>query len=322
MIHTEKLTMRLPLWTALNVKKLAMAATAALVLSGCQAVQLPSLPNFKSAPGPGPDMAPASLPSFNVGDKYYYSNGGREQVVSLDGEVVNLINKRKRKLANFRNFALPQPYIEGSTKEYFKKTNAPTNALWPLSVGQETRFSTDGTSVTKASGISSEYVQKWRCEVAGTEHIRVLAGEFDTYRVECKRYSKSGRWWQNRTWYYAPVLGTYVLRRDFYKKSGERLRELTAVRPSLQAEPDDVRRGIIHAWQMALETKKSGEIQSWTDPKTGTSVQIEPLMTYQAQNSQFCRTYKQYLTRQGVTRIYMGVACRNGKLKWRTPARG
>ena len=184
------------------------------------------------------------------------------------------------------------------------------------------RFSTQGSSITKETGYLSEYTQKWSCETTGTKHVRVLAGEFDTYQVDCKRYSTSGRWWQNRTWYYAPSIGTYVLRRDFYKKSGERFRELTALRPSLQDEPDNVRQGIIHAWQVALESKKRGEIQSWTDNESGTSVQVEPLNTYQAKNGQFCRTYKQYLTRKGATNIYMGVACRTGKLKWRTPARG
>src|SRR3989339_1042858 len=268
----------------LNTTKLVICATAAFVLAGCQAGQLPGIQAFRTAPGPGPIMAPAQLPSAYIGDKYYYSNGSREQVASINGEMVNLINSSNRKLTNFRNFALPQPYAEGSTSEYFKKTNAPTNALWPLSVGQSARFSTDGRTVSKNSGAITDYKQKWACEVAGTEHIRILAGEFDTYRVECKRYSTTGKWWQTRTWYYAPAIGTTVLQRDYYKKGGaERILELTAVRPSLQDEPDKVRQNLIHAWQLALESKQSGEMHSWADKKTGTSVQVEPLVTYRAQ---------------------------------------
>lgn len=294
--------------------------SAAVALAGCQSISLPKLPNFESVPGP--EMAPADLPTYLPGDKYYYSNGAREQIVSVDGEMVNKISRSNRKLTDFRNFTLPTPYIEGSTKEYFKETNAPTTQLWPLTVGKSARFTTQGTSVSKDTQTTNTYVQKWSCEIAGTAHIRVLAGEFDTYQIDCKRFSSSGRWWQNRTWYYAPELGTYVLRRDFHKTNGERLRELTAVRPSLQNEPDNVRIGIIRAWQTALEYRKGGQIESWTDKTTGTSVQVEPIQTYQAQNGLFCRTYKQYLTRQSATRIYMGVACRNGKLQWRTPARG
>lgn len=118
------------------------------------------------------------------------------------------------------------------------------------------------------------------------------------------------------------MLGTYVLRRDFHKTRGESARELTAVRPSLQDLPKNVRSGIVHAWQTALEYKKPGDLVSWTDRKTGASVQIEPIKTYRAESGQFCRTYKQYLTRKGVTRIYSGVACRTGKLQWRTPRKG
>lgn len=303
--------------------KCGLTVSAALIISGCQSISLPALPNFSSSPVPGPAMAPAPLPVFYAGDKYYYSNGARDQVVSVDGETVNMISRQKRKLANFRNFILPPPYIEGSKAEYYKESNLPTNALWPLTVGTSMRFSTQGRSVSKASGRVNEYSQKWQCEVEGTERVRVLAGEFDTYRVKCKRFSAKGRWWQNRTWNYAPDIGAYVLRRDFLKKGAKaRSRELTAVRPSLQNDPSNVRKAIMHTWQTALESKQAGEIASWTDKATGTSIQVEPLITYRAENEMFCRTYKQYLTRKDITRIYSGVACRGGKMKWRTPTRG
>jgi len=298
------------------------AAGTLLALSGCQTISLPTLPNFSTQSVPGPTMAPAPLPTFYTGDKYYYSNGAREQVVSINGETVNMIRRSKRKVSNFRNFILPSPYIEGIIGEYYKESNIVTNALWPLRVGNAVKFNTEGKTVYKVSGHTSKYTQRWDCSVAGTEHIRVLAGEFDTYKVKCQRFSIKGRWWQNSTWNYAPILGTYVLRRNFYKKNGARIRQLTAIRPSLQNEPSPVRKGIIHAWQTALESKQNGEISSWTDKKTGTSVQVEPIKTYRAENGLFCRTYKEYLTRKGKTRIYAGVACRQGKMQWRTPNRG
>lgn len=306
--------------TGWNLKN-ALAATAVFVVSGCQAIELPSVPNFNGQVGPSPQLPPAELPTYHPGDKFYYSNGARDQVVRVDGEMVDMISRSGRKRTYFRNFALPTPYIEGVAKEYFKTTNTRTNALWPLQPENKARFTTNGRSVSKDSGRTNEYIQKWSCAVNGTERIRVLAGEFDTFRVECKRYSISGRWWENTTWYYAPEVGSYVMRRKFHKKRGESIRQLTAVRPSLQGEPDSVRRNIVRTWQSALEYRESGQIESWTDKATGTSVQVEPLQTYRAQNGLFCRTYKQYLTRQGDTRIYRGVACRTGKLRWRTPSR-
>ena len=267
-------------------------------------------------------MAAAPLPNLHAGDKYYYSNGWREEVVSTDGETVNLINKSKRKVVNFRNFVIPSPYLETSKAEYFKESRVPTNAMWPLRVGNTVKFSTEGTSKSKASPREGKFSQKWDCAVDGTEHVRVLAGSFDTYRLTCKRRSSTNKWWQTYTWYYAPEIGAYVMRRNFHKTRGESVRELTALRPSLKNEPKNVRIGVIRTWQDALENAQSGDIRSWTDKKTGTSVQVEPLATYRAKNGLFCRTYKQYLTRNNTPRIYAGVACRTGKLKWRTPTRG
>lgn len=304
------------------IAKLTLLGVSAILLSACQTISLAKLPNFSSKPIVGSAMAPADLPAYNVGDLYYYSNGSREQIVSIEGETLNMISRSKRKLANFRNFTLPTPYIEGKTKEFYKVSDIATNALWPLSIGKKSKFTTEGRSVSKATGQTSTYMQRWDCVVEGTERVRVLAGEFDTYRIKCRRLGTNGKWWQNRTWNYSPMLGTYVLRRDFHKRSGPRVRELTAVRPSLQDIPKKTRSSVIRTWQSALETKKSGDIASWTDRVIGVSVQVEPLNTFKGENGQFCRTYKQYLTRKGVTRIYSGVACRTGKMKWRTPRRG
>ena len=277
---------------------------------------------FSSQNIPNLSMPPAPLPAPNIGDKYYFANGWREQVINTNGETYDLINKQKRKVVNFRNFTIPSPYIEGKTAEYFKESRVATNALWPLDVGKSVKFTTEGRSVSKLSDRTTPFSQAWSCEVEGTERVRVLAGEFDTYRVSCRRYSSRNKWWQTYTWYYAPELGTYVMRRSFHKKRGESVRELTALRPTLKHEPKSVRTGIIRTWQNALENTKSGERKNWTDQKTGTSVEVIPLVTYRAKNGLFCRTYKQYLTRNNTPRLYAGVACRTGELKWRTPQTG
>jgi len=301
--------------------KLSLSTAAVFLISGCQSVSLPSLPNFSSQPIAGPPMPAAPLATYHVGDSYYYANGVRETVVSIEASTVTFINAYKRKLVYFKDFTIPTAYSENSVKEYSTESRV-TGSLWPLRADKTTKFYTKGSSTTIATGNTRTYDQRWDCAVDGTERVRVLAGEFDTFRIKCRQLSASnGKWWRNRTWNFSPMLNAYVLRRDFHKTRGESARELTAVRPSLKNLPTNVRSGIIHAWQTALEYKKPGDLVSWTDPKTGASVQVEPITTYKDKNGQFCRTYKQYLTRKGETRIYSGVACRTGKLKWRTPRR-
>ena len=318
--HSSPHTSNRPSRKPFAIKAVAVLGTA-FALAGCPSVQMPEIQNFSANIGPAPNLQPAQLPTFFPGDKYYYANGARDQVVSTDGEMVNMISRSGRKRTYFRNFALPTPYVEGSTKHFYKNTDTSVTALWPLQVGNEVAFTTKGRSISKDSSQISDYTQKWKCNVNGTERIRVMAGEFDTFRVECKRFSSTWKWWETTTYYYAPDVGTYVLRRQFHKKNGESVRQLTAVRPSLHDLSDDTRRNIIRTWQMALEYKESGQIASWTDQAAGVSVQVEPLTVFKADSGLFCRTYKQYLTRQGNTRIYRGVACRTDKLKWRTPAR-
>lgn len=306
-----------------SIARLATLALSATALSACVNIATtPKSKYFTSHGAAQTQMPPAPLPTYNAGDMYYYSNGWRETVVRAEGETVDLINSRKRKLVNFRSFFIPTPYLEGSTKEFFKESRVSTNALWPLAVGKSVRFSTEGRSVSKENGRESKYTQNWSCSVDGTERVRVLAGEFDTYVISCQRRSSRGKWWQTYTYYYAPELGTYVMRRSLHKKNGERVRELTALRPTLKNEPQNVRTSIIRNWQNALEYSQSGEAKRWSDPKTGTATSVTPLATYKAQNGQFCRTYKQHITRNAITRLYAGVACRTDKLKWRTPRRG
>jgi len=282
----------------------------------------PSSQYFSSQELPDLALPAAPLPKPFVGDKYYFSNGWSEQVTGTDAKTIDILTKRNRKATNYRNFILPEKYVEGTKADYFKQSRIPQDVLWPLVVGNSTSFTTEALTVSKTTGREDQYAQKWTCAVEGAERVRVLAGEFDTFRVKCDRRSASNKWWQSYTWYYAPLINTYVLRRRNHKTNGESVRELTAVRPSLTSLPRRQRNAIVSTWQDALENAPRGESRSWNDPATATATRVEPQLTYKAKNGQFCRTYTQSLTRQGDTRTYAGVACRTGKLKWRTPTRG
>jgi hypothetical protein len=54
-------------------------------------------------------MPPAPLPTPNVGDKYYFANGWREQVINTNGETYDLINKKKTQGGEFPKFCNSVP---------------------------------------------------------------------------------------------------------------------------------------------------------------------------------------------------------------------
>jgi surface antigen len=304
-----------------NASFAAAVSALALGLTACQPGQSVLAANLVNPTEPGPYMAPAQMPTFQSGDKFYFTNGRTEQVVDVQGEQVTWLVNRKRKMVTYRNFVIPYAYYEMTTREIFTKSQVSTHALWPLSQGMQERFSTDGATQVFASGQTSDYRQMWDCAVDGTERVRVLAGTFDTFRVTCKRYSTTGKWWQTRTWFYAPEISAPVLRHDHYRTSGESKLELTAIRPTLNYLSADAAKNVRRAFQHALENLQSGETAMWKDTKSTVTVQVTPVATFQAANGQFCRNYRQILSQNGQSRTYAGVACRKDKLRWLTPSK-
>jgi len=91
------------------------------------------------------------------------------------------------------------------------------------------------------------YRVNWTCEVIGTERVAVMAGQFDTWKIACKRYNNSknhsrARVKETRTWNYAPEIEHFVLteRQNPGRKAARRL-ELLAVLPPLSGLSDVTR---------------------------------------------------------------------------------
>jgi hypothetical protein len=56
-----------------------------------------------------------------------------------------------------------------------------------LRAGNAASYSETGTWIGKG-GAESSYRAVWSCAVTGTERVSVMAGDFDTYKIVCKRY--------------------------------------------------------------------------------------------------------------------------------------
>lgn len=267
-----------------------------------------------------PTLPPAPIPTPVVGTRYYYSNGVTERVTAASGDDITWINNRRHKQISSRDFTIPEKFVETTTRDYNRVLHGAPNALWPLSVGNTSKFTVVNHVKLKGAKKDTKYVQRWQCAVDGTERVRVLAGTFDTYKVECKRFSPTFRFYQKRTWNYAPEIGQYVRREDYYKYPGKTYRrELTAVYSILPGVATPIRREIRRTFQIALENHKSGVPLSWRDKKTGAATTVTPILTYKAASGAFCRTYRQSITLNGKTHLYPGVACRESRLKWVIP---
>ena len=72
----------------------------------------------------------------------------------------------------------------------------------------------------------------------------------------------------------------------------------------------------IHAHN-ALETAKSGQQVTWTNPDTGADYTVTPTRTYQRENGQYCRDFKTWGWIDGYEEELHGTACRAGDGSWR-----
>jgi surface antigen len=69
--------------------------------------------------------------------------------------------------------------------------------------------------------------------------------------------------------------------------------------------------------QRALETSRTGQTTSWSNPDSGHSGDITPTRTYQNASGQYCREYQQEIDIGGQKEKAHGTACRQPDGSWK-----
>jgi surface antigen len=72
----------------------------------------------------------------------------------------------------------------------------------------------------------------------------------------------------------------------------------------------------IHTRQ-AIETARTGQRVTWTNPDTGADYSVTPTRTYQRENGQYCRDFKSWGWIDGYEEELHGTACRASDGTWR-----
>lgn len=281
---------------------------------------------------PRPDAVP--LPSYTKDTTFVYSNGTWETVLDTGPDSVTWLNHRREISSGSADFTLRRMQWETDTRRGTRQfgprddliVNGETS-LWPLRVGNVANFNESGVWFDKKKAIERSYSTAWSCAVKGTEHISVLAGEFDAWKIECKRYDVAGSRSLSQirevdTWYYVPEVGHYVLMTAKYRdQNNPRRLELLAVLPPIDGLPPAARTAISRSFQQALEFKKSGESLQWKGPTADISVEITPAGTFRTPDGSFSRRYVQKLSLPAGQRTYYGMAIRGADGVWAVPRR-
>ncbi len=308
-----------------------VAAGFITLISSCAATtdrgELLSVSNTQGLP-------PAQLPQYRVGTKYVYSNGTWETVSKVGPEGVTWINHRGFESTGSSDFTYKRLKWQTKNRHGMRKHNQAqfwldeeTTTLWPLQAGNKTRYD-EYSQVFSSSGVDQSYDSYWSCAVEGTERISVVAGDFDTWKITCKRYPNgfrsTSRVREYRTWYYAPAINHWVLEvRDYNGYRENRRKELAAVLPDVSTfivQEEDVV-SIKKQFQNTLEANQKEDTATWVKSQGQLLVSITPKGLFRIGNGDVCRQYHQVFTEAGMAHQYPGIACRNNEGRWVVPRR-
>ncbi len=305
------------------LRGIAIGLFITLSASGCATIPQSSGSSLSSAP----------LPSYKQGTTFVYSDGKWETVMDTSPEMVTWSDYRNYVSSGPRDFTRRRTKWEtktrSGTRQYGPRADLffkSDTSLWPLRAGNIANYSETGTWVDK-DGVETSYQTEWSCEVDGTERVSVMAGEFDTWKIVCKRYyvskSKSkSNLREVKTWYYSAEVGHYVLTASkYYYEKKSRRQELLAVLPPLDDIPAEARLEMKRCFQRALEFKKSGESVSWSNQQSGISGETLPVNTFKTPDGKYYRRYVQQLKLPGSHRTYYGLAVRGSDGVWTIPRR-
>jgi hypothetical protein len=284
-------------------------------------------------PSVGPQLAPAPLPAYRVGTTFIYSDGAWETVTAVAPETVSWTNHRGVISSGSPDFTYRAAGWQSRTARGSRQFSARNDlmerlstSLWPLQPANAAGYSETGTWQRKEQPPNS-YRADWSCRVEGTEPVSVMAGDFDTWKIACTRYSVPGasgtpRARETKTWYYSPQIQHYVLlTTSYYYDRPSRRQELLAVLPPNDGIPVEARRKMNRSFQQALEFKKSGESVSWSEPQAAVSGEIIPQGTFQLADGSYSRRYVQRLNLPDGRRTYYGMAVRDANGVWGIPRR-
>ena len=192
--------------------KMAIGMLTTLAVTSCVTVPQPL----------GPQLSPAPLPTYSKGTTFVYSDGRWDTVTAVSPGVVTWSDYRGLVSSGLPDFTYRPSKWKSKTRSVTRQfgprsdlfTQSATT-LWPLRTGNVANYSETGTWIEK-DGTESSYRTNWSCAVEGTERVSVMAGDFDTFKIVCKRYyvsrsKNTSSIKEAKTWNYAPEVGHYVL---------------------------------------------------------------------------------------------------------------
>lgn len=260
----------------------------------------------KTAPGSGaaterPDnIENAGIqPLYDAGDAYIWNNGRVETVARVAGDKLFWRVDNGVRFTADRNFLIPPSSWTGPSGAGEADARLDGRGSWPLRANTPLVFDV----------AENGNIEGWKCEIAGTKHVSVPAGQFDAVVLACGRDSAPSGEWVRRVWFYAPTVRHYVARHDIMADGSRVTKELVGIRPGAEGWPPAVRAGLGRAIQDALGALAAGESSPWSSTVIKEKFEIIPGPIRETDEGGRCRVFELIARSAGSSRIFPAKAC-------------
>jgi|LWDU01.1.fsa_nt_gi hypothetical protein len=303
----------------MNLKSV-LSLVILLVFSGCAT-------NSKVVSKEKVYLPSTSLPQWEVGDRITYGNGRSEKVVKVDRNKVYWKKTKTTKFETSNNFIEPELHYESKTKIRDKKVisfggGKHPDTLWPLKIDNSVSFyyNQSFTNLKHDKPFIAKRLKQMKCRVDDTATVQVLAGKFDTYVVKCHKVTSEQDKGTEYTYYYAPLLGQWVLKLTQATRGKRYEKELMRLDRGLRWLSKKQRKGLRKILHNTMESNLTNQKSIWKSKDKKTIVEIYPTRTTKLETGIFCRNYVQII-KSNNKRMSVGLLCRSKDKKWKTPKR-
>ena len=174
--------------------------------------------------------APVTLPQYEPGDAFVFSDGRVERVVGIDGARMTWAGLSGKSYKRSRNFIVPVLQWRSGRATGSREVRGSPDELWPIDRPKSARFRVITETRATPQSATKRSVSLWVCKTGKAKLFKVPVGEYSAVPVLCDRYSPTTmRLLERREWDYAPELGHYIRRVTInYLRGTTRTAELVA----------------------------------------------------------------------------------------------
>jgi len=269
---------------------------------------------------PGDRALPTSVsrPVYGLGDSYQFSDGRRESVVAVEGDIVRWRSNDGTYITS-RDILLPRLAWSDAAGQGQRNISLGPVAMFPLQVGKAIKFTATRSFQPVAGQWTTVAREDWLCEVPGKGQVTTPAGSFDTWRVTCRMRETpavTGNGLIRQSVDYAPEIGFYVRVEDKVGDAPSRVAELSRYTNSDPVLADSALHQRSSELQQALEHTPSGTPRAWNDAATGADGDVVVLNTRHSDKFGWCRDFAERIRAAGRSYTVRGTGCRNTANAW------